>query len=205
MRIEAHALRKVFNRRLIFRDVSFVLDTRQVLLVSGRNGAGKSTLVKIIASVLSPSSGSMTYTMEGKALGDQATGQIGLVAPYLQLYDEFSAAEHLSLCMTMRGARPDPDRAGQLLTEVGLFERRYDPVRTYSSGMKQRLKYAAARIHRPAILILDEPMSNLDVEGIAMVRTVMTEHRREGILIVATNDLTDLDHFDTRVDLNVAS
>jgi heme exporter protein A len=68
--------------------------------------------------------------------------------------------------------------------------------------MKQRVKYAFALIHMPPVLVLDEPMSNLDGEGIAIVRTVMAEQRSHGILVVATNDLSDIDEHERRVDLN---
>ena len=78
-------------------------------------------------------------------------------------------------------------------------------MRTYSSGMKQRLKYAFALVHMPPVLILDEPMANLDAEGMEIVRQIMNEQRSRGILIVATNDLTDLHSFDHQVDLNATS
>jgi heme exporter protein A len=68
--------------------------------------------------------------------------------------------------------------------------------------MKQRARYAFALIHTPPVLVLDEPMSNLDGEGTAIVRTVMADQRRDGILVVATNDLSDVDTYERRVDLN---
>jgi heme exporter protein A len=120
------------------------------------------------------------------------------------LYDEFSARENLELGSSLRGLRPDPDRISGLLDRVGLPAKRPDPVRTYSSGMKQRAKLAFALVHRPPILVLDEPMANLDADGMAMVRAVMDEHRRSGILVVATNDPTDIDHPDQEVSLHGA-
>lgn len=202
MRIEGRGLRKVFNRRVIFRDVSFVLGEGEVLLVTGRNGSGKSTLVKIISHVLSPTAGTVVFALDGVPVKGMVARHVGLVSPYLQLYDEFTAAEHLRFAMTIRGLRPDPGGADDVLRRVGLHHRREDPVRTYSSGMKQRLKYAFALLHRPPVLLLDEPMSNLDAEGVAMVHGVMEEQRGRGVLVVATNDLTDLDRYDARVDLN---
>ncbi|MBM2842063.1 MAG: lipoprotein-releasing system ATP-binding protein lolD, partial [Bacteroidetes bacterium] len=75
------------------------------------------------------------------------------------------------------------------------------PVRTFSSGMKQRVKYAFALIHQPPILILDEPMANLDSSGVEMVRDIMKKQWQDGILVVATNDITDVEEYDHRVDL----
>jgi ABC-type multidrug transport system ATPase subunit len=70
--------------------------------------------------------------------------------------------------------------------------------------MKQRVKYAVALAHSPHVLVLDEPMTNFDTDGIALVRTVMRQQRERGILVVATNDPTDVEHVDARVDLNAA-
>jgi heme exporter protein A len=104
--------------------------------------------------------------------------------------------------MGIRGLTFDAKAADALLERVAIFPRRHDAVRTYSSGMKQRVKYAFALIHTPPVLVLDEPMSNLDAEGIAIVRGVMEEQRGRGILVVATNDLSDIGSYDRRVDLN---
>ena len=202
LRLRAHQLSKTFNRRVIFRDVSFRLEKGTTLLITGRNGAGKSTLVKIIGGVLTPSGGSVE--LGGAAAGERTHNLVGFVSPYLQLYDEFSARENLRLALAIRGLPRREEDADKLLSTVGLSHRADDPVRTYSSGMKQRAKYAFALVHRPPVLILDEPMANLDTEGCALVRNVMTRHRQEGILIVATNDMTDIDHFDLQVDLNGA-
>jgi heme exporter protein A len=174
---------KDFNRRSIFRGISFSLVGGESLAITGRNGSGKSTLVKIISGLLSPTRGSVGYKLTGKALdSDAARGHIGL-------YDEFTALENLTVLSTIRSDRGiTKERVEANLREVGLWERRKDFVRTFSSGMKQRLKYAFALIHRPAVLILDEPTSNLDDEGIEMVRRVVEMQRQAGLLIVATND-----------------
>jgi heme exporter protein A len=202
LQIDGQGLRKEFDRRTVFRDVSFSATAGETLIVTGRNGSGKTTLVKIICGVLSPGGGRFSITpgpgdppRDGRAL-------TGLVSPYLQMFEEFSALENLAIAMGIRGLPFDRREAGALLERVALFPRRHDPVRTFSSGMKQRVKYAFALIHRPPILVLDEPMANLDEEGTSLVRTIMAEQRRNGILVVATNDMTDIDTFERRVDLN---
>lgn len=193
-------LKKVFNRRTIFSGVSFTVSSGETLLITGRNGSGKSTLVKILSGVLTPSAGSVE--LEGTLAVREIQGMIGLVSPYLQMFEEFSARENLAIAAGLRGLTFDGAVADALLSRVALYPRRHDPVRTYSSGMKQRVKYAFALLHRPVILILDEPMSNLDEDGIAIVRTIMEEHRVGGALVVATNDMSDIASFDRRVDLN---
>ena len=200
--ISASGLKKIFNRRVIFDGVSFSLRTGETLLITGRNGSGKSTLVKIIADVLTPSAGSVAFTREGVPVREHRHRLLGLVSPYLQLYDEFSAEENLHLAQRIRGLREEPGEADRLLSHFGILQRKKEAVRTYSSGMKQRAKYAMAMIHRPPVLLLDEPMSNLDAEGVGAVRAVMRGQREEGILVVATNDLADVDHYEHRIDLN---
>jgi heme exporter protein A len=184
------AVTKEFNRRSIFRDVSFSLRSGESLAITGRNGSGKSTLVKIICGLLSPTRGSVAYVVDGKSIEvDAIKDHIGLVSPYLQMYDEFTGLENLEVLSRIRA---DHDITDAVITDalknVGLWERRNDYVRTYSSGMKQRLKYAFAMLHRPEVLILDEPTSNLDAEGIAMVERCVKEQGSRGMLIVATND-----------------
>lgn len=204
LQFEAHGLKKVFNRRVIFQNISFAVREGQTLLVTGRNGSGKSTLVKILSDVLSPTEGKVVLKHESDAPPGKRVDWIGLVSPYLQLYDEFSAEENLQLACAMRGLRWNANDIHALLKKVFLYERRSEAVRTFSSGMKQRMKYAFALVHQPPILILDEPTSNLDTEGIRMVKEIMVEQQEKGILIVATNDPTDVDRYDLLVDLDVA-
>ena len=202
LRLEASGLKKVFNRRVIFQNISFSIKQQQTLLVTGRNGSGKSTLVKLISDILSPSEGTFTLSSENGDVSASRTSLLGLVSPYLQMYDEFSAEENLRYALTIRGTIADTSHIHALLKKVFLFDRKDDPVRTFSSGMKQRMKYAFELVHNPPLLILDEPTSNLDTDGIAMVKQIMREQLQNGILIVATNDLDDVETYDARVDLN---
>jgi heme exporter protein A len=205
MQFSATDVKKVFNRRVIFQDVSFSVKSGQTLLITGRNGSGKSTLVKILSDVLSPTEGNVKlFSEENKELASR-TKFLGLVSPYLQMYDEFSAEENLQYALAIRGGDPDTNHIHDLLKRVFLFNRKNDPVRTFSSGMKQRMKYAFALAHQPDVLILDEPTANLDTEGIAMVKDIMHAHREKGILVVATNDLSDVDQFQYQVNLNAAN
>jgi len=190
MNIIARNLSKTFNRRKIFSEVSFTISAPGSLAITGKNGAGKSTLAKIIAGVLSSTSGELAYDINGHNLDDEARkAHIGFVSPYLNLYDEFSAMENLFLLMRIRSsnhnARPQIE---SLLRRFSLWERRDDAIRAYSTGMKQRLKYVFALAHAPAVLILDEPTANLDIDGIKVVEEVTAEQKRSSILIVATND-----------------
>ena len=188
--IVAREVSKTFNRRIVFSRVSFTVTSPGSLAITGKNGAGKSTLAKIIAGVLSSTSGTIEYEFEGRKLDDESKRAIiGFVSPYLNLYDEFSAMENLFLLMRIRPGRgADKATVDRLLRRFNLWERRDDAVRGYSTGMKQRLKYVYALSHSPSVLVLDEPTTNLDDDGIKIVEDVVREQKESSILVVATND-----------------
>jgi len=192
---------KVFNHRVILEGVSFVIRERQVLLITGRNGAGKSTLLKLLAHILTPTQGSIQLSASSREDPSWQT-YLGFVSPYLTLYEEFTARENLELALTLRGIARDAARADRLLQRFSLGTYAHTPVRWYSTGMKQRLKYAFALMHRPPLLLLDEPMTNLDHEGTALVRELMAEQQQEGLLVVATNEPNDIDTPNVQIHLN---
>jgi heme exporter protein A len=187
--LRARNIRKDFNRRIIFKEISFDLSNRDSLSITGRNGSGKSTLAKILTGLLTPTAGKVSMEVGGAIMeADKRRHCIGFVAPYLQLYDEFTGYENLHLASRIRGRRGSSEENDDLLKRVGLFHCKNDRVGTYSSGMKQRLKYAFTLLHKPSLLILDEPMSNLDTPGVDLVKEIIDEQKHDGIVVVATND-----------------
>lgn len=202
--ISAKELRKDFNRRPVFSGVSFDLRAGDTLAVSGRNGSGKSTLLKIVASLLSPTSGTCSMTVGGTIVPPRLMFRhIGMVAPYLQVYEEFTALENLQIIDRIRGGAHSGGEYLKLLGMVSLEKRKHDVVRTFSSGMKQRLKYALAWMADPSLLLLDEPRTNLDAEGIAMALQLFDEQRAAGIVIIATNEQEDADICGSRISLGM--
>lgn len=181
---------KDFNRRSVLRDISFSVSPGESLAITGRNGSGKSTLIKILAGVLSPTRGTVQFALNSLALNEDAVRpRIGMVSPYLQMYDEFTAFENLELLSKIRDEKvPQDDRTEVLFRAFNLWQRKNDLVRTFSSGMKQRLKYIIALSHDPGLLLLDEPTANLDDEGTSAVRDIAVEQARSALLVVATND-----------------
>jgi heme exporter protein A len=184
---------KKFNRRAIFSGVEFSVDRGEVFGIVGRNGSGKSTLLRIIGGLLTPSAGSVSYRVNGTEVDrDELFSHVGYAAPYLTLFEEFSAEENIRIFADMRGlSRGDYD-AQQLLRSVGLPDDRKDPIRAFSSGMKQRMKLIFATMHRPPLLLLDEPISNLDSDGVDTVYALVDDFRRSGSVIIATNDASDI-------------
>lgn len=117
---------------------------------------------------------------------------IGFVSPYLNFYDEFSAIENIFLLLRMRSnCKPDFSGLDALLKRFNLWERKDDAVRGYSTGMKQRLKYVFGLVHSPSVLILDEPTTNLDSDGIKVVEEIVQERKRSSLLVLATNDAAE--------------
>jgi len=198
--IDAKNISKDFNRRSIFHDISFEVSSPASLAITGKNGAGKSTLSKILAGVLTPTKGSVEYGIDGKTIfSGEFRHVIGFVSPYLNLYDEFTALENLHFLSRIRSNTIDRQRIQELLMLVDLWHRRDDHVGTFSSGMKQRLKYAFALLHRPNVLLLDEPTSNLDDDGVEIVKQIVQEQKKQDLLIIATNDAAEANWCDREI------
>ncbi len=188
-RIVAEGVGKKFGRRVVFAGLNATFDAGEVVAVTGPNGSGKSTLIRILAGLLTPSFGRVTGISNGaEVLAEAITTSTGFVAPYLNVYDSFSARENLEFIARARRVNPSP-RTDEVLVRVGLDARSDAPVSTYSSGMMQRVRLAAAVLHNPSVLMFDEPSSNLDAAGRGVVRELIADFRSDGkLIILATND-----------------
>ena len=192
--VEAVDLNKSFGRRLIFNDLQFKFDKSGVYGISGPNGSGKSTLVKIIAGIIGASKGKIIHKLNDKEIIEEHLhDHIGFVSPYLVLYEEFSTYENLNLFAEIRGISFNKERVDYLLNKFLLFKRKDDLLKTYSSGMKQRVKFIFALMHSPQLLILDEPTSNLDDEGKNSVYELVKEEGQNNIVLIASNEKHDLE------------
>jgi heme exporter protein A len=200
--LEARNLGKWFGRRKVFEQIDFHLQEKESLVITGRNGSGKTTLLKILCGFIKPTHGEVKISLDGENLSrDESKDLLGLVMPDLELYGELTALENLTLLSRIRGWNPDEGKLREKLAQVGLAGRENDLVFSFSSGMKQRLKYAFAGLNDPKILVLDEPTSNLDQEGITLVDQVTSLQKEGGILILATNEKMDLKYGDQIIQL----
>ena len=201
--VEFQKVGKRFGNRTALAAVSGTLRPGQVLVVAGPNGAGKSTLLNILAGVLRPSRGEVVYRgSDGTVPRAHWFEHLGMAAPDMAVYEELTALENLRLFARLRGLnRSDADLAA-LLEELGLGSREHSRlVGTYSSGMKQRVKLAQAVLHAPAVLLLDEPSSNLDGAGHDAAAGLVARRRERAAIAVATNDPRELAWADARIDL----
>ena len=170
--VEVAGLGRAYGERVVLRDVSFSLPDGATLAVFGANGAGKSTLLRILAGLLKPHAGEARVL--GAALPREAwkvRGRIGLLAHEPLLYRDLSVRENLRFHARLHGVAPE--RAAELVERVGLGGRDDDPVRTLSRGMTQRAAICRAVLHEPELLLLDEPLANLDPGGAEAVAPLM--------------------------------
>lgn len=207
MRLVAENLSRAFGPRRVFGPLSFATEPGRVLGVAGANGSGKTTLVKVLAGLLRPSAGSVGLedpARTGARISVREAGNaIGWCAPDLALYGELTPAENLEFFARVAGHPIDRADAEQRIALVGLDPKRLRAIRTrfLSTGQRQRLKLAYSVLSGPAVLLLDEPGSNLDEAGHRAVASIVAEQRGRGSVVLATNDPAELALADERVTL----
>lgn len=190
-----------FEEREVLRNIDFSFGGA-CMVVTGRNGSGKSTLLRIIAGLLTPTEGEVVVTVDGNPVSrDDLRFVTGLVAPDVRLYAELTATENLAFIARARGLASPGIRVDKVLDEVGLAERANDPVGELSTGLRQRACFAAALLHQPRLLLLDEPSSNFDEEGLRMLHSVLEDQRGRGMTIIATNNPAEAELGSVRLDL----
>ncbi len=193
--LQVNNLTKYFDQRKVFKDLSFIVEDNSCLVVIGKNGSGKTTLLKILAGLYSPNEGEIKYNLGGKTIKkDQTKKFLSLVAPDLNLYDELTALENLKFLSKIQSLSFGEDDLLKKIHDAGLKSRENDLVGSFSSGMKQKLKIVFALLNQPKFLLLDEPSSNLDEDGIAYLERRISEQKKRGILILATNNKKETEY-----------
>ncbi len=182
--------------------LDFALAGPGVVAVTGMNGSGKSTLLRIVAGLLRPTRGSCEVRAEGRAIDPPQRRTIaGFAAPELAFYDEMSVEENLLFAAAARGAGAAQEAIATALAATGLEARAKDRIAALSSGLRQRVRLAFAILHRPALLLLDEPGSHLDGPGREIVERIVDDFRHQGLVLLATNDERELRLADRRIEL----
>ena len=157
------------------RDVSFSVEPGACLAMLGRNGAGKTTLLKILAGLSRPAKGKVDMPPRDR---------VGVLGHGIGIYDELSAHENLMIFAKLFGVRDANSAVMDWLTRTGLDKVKDSPVREFSRGMRQRLAVARAFLHKPSILLLDEPFTALDDRAIALLQGLLEDAKRGGATIV---------------------
>ena len=177
--IEADGVARRFGARWVLRGVSLRVQPGEVVGLLGPNGSGKSTLLRVLATLLRPNAGSARIG-SSDVVGDPdgARRQVGFLAHSPGLYDDLTARENLAFAAAMLGLGEGP--IDGLLERVGLADSAGDRVRGFSAGMQRRLALARMLLGAPRVLLLDEPYSNLDVAGIALMNSVLRAQVENG-------------------------
>jgi heme exporter protein A len=187
--VEAREIGHRYGARQALLPLSFSIEAPGRVALTGPNGSGKSTLLRILAGLLRPSAGSTEVRVGGRVIPPADRRRVfGLASPELAFYEEFTTLENLVFAAEARGSAAPRREALEALERVGLASRVGDRITALSSGMKQRLRLAFAVMHRPAVLLLDEPGSHLDDEGRAVVARLVEDQGRDRLVVVATND-----------------
>ena len=187
---------KRFNRDWIFQHLSFSFLPGESYAITGPNGCGKSTLLQAIAGSLMLSTGKLQYesfitSSASETLAnipsESAYKHLSIAAPYLELIEEMTAVEFLNFHSQFKPLLPGADILF-ILESVGLKTAAHKQIRYYSSGMKQRLKLAQAFFSDVSSILLDEPCTNLDAQGIELYRKLVETYGKGRLLIVSSND-----------------
>ncbi|MCC7244943.1 MAG: ABC transporter ATP-binding protein [Saprospiraceae bacterium] len=175
----------------IFKGVNTQFSSGERYAILGPNGSGKSTLLKVLSGHLSPSRGSVNFFRHGNALEiDAVWRHVSYAAPYIELIEELTLDEAIDFHARLKPLSPgfDKERIHDLLQ---LPKTRQKEIRFFSSGMKQRVKLALAVCSDTPLLLLDEPATNLDTQGIAWYQQLLEKYAGDKLLIIASNDPHD--------------
>jgi len=193
--LEARALTKRYGGLLALDKVSFQLKRGEIVGYLGPNGSGKSTTVNIVVGLLEPSAG--TIALDGRTLAEDPLaykGRIGYVPEEPYLYTHLTATEYLTLVGRLRNM-PEAvleKKIAKLLTLFQLHDSRYSTMAAFSKGMRQRVLLAAALMHNPDLLVLDEPFSGLDVNAGLLFRALLTLLAADGRMILFSTHRFDM-------------
>jgi heme exporter protein A len=201
--IEVKKLIKIFGAKKVLRSINFNADTGDFIALLGPNGAGKSTFLRILASLLRPTSGQVLIA--GHKLPNDAASlrsHLGVVTHQPLLYGDLTAKENLLFFGRLFGIQNLNNRVSEVLELVGLTSRSRDLVRTFSRGMQQRLSIGRAILHDPDVLLFDEPHTGLDQDACDMLDKLLREVATSGRTVVMTShDLYRVESLANRFDV----
>ena len=191
MKISVTDAGKRFNREWIFRNLSLELHSNQHYAITGHNGSGKSTFLQCIAGSLYTTEGKISFNLNGKTLEPEVVyKQLSICAPYLELIEEMTPTEFLSYHASFKPFIKGWN-ATSIIEEIGLAKAKQKQIRYFSSGMKQRVKLAQAFFSDTPVLLLDEPCTNLDQQGIDLYKQLIASLCSNRLVMISSNDATE--------------
>lgn len=194
---------KKFGSEWIFRELTTEIKTGEKLLISGGNGSGKSTLLQVISGFITPNEGQIIYSLDNKKVeAENLKNHISLASPYLQLIEDFTLTEAIE---HSRVFKPFVNKlsAVEVIEMIELSHAKNKLIKQFSSGMKQRLKLGLAILADTPLLLLDEPVSNLDKNAIKWYKNLIQTYALNRTIIVCSNNI-DEEHFFCTGQLNLS-
>ncbi len=201
MTIKLNGIGKRFNTEWIFRNLDFEFNAGGKYAITGPNGSGKSTLLQLIGSYILPNAGKIEFYLKGKPLpSEKAETAISIAAPYLEVIEEMTLKEFLHFHFQMKPCLPGitPETIAEVTSLKNAYHKQ---IRYYSSGMKQRVKLAQALFSDVALILLDEPLTNLDSEGVSMYHSLVENYSKGRTIIVSSNDEKEYSFCDSKLDI----
>jgi ABC-2 type transport system ATP-binding protein len=199
--IRTENLTKKFNTTLAVDNLNLEIPEGEVFGFLGPNGAGKTTTVRMLTSLIGPTSG--TAVVNGYRVGEQDTEirrTVGILTEAPGMYDNLSAEFNLEIYANLYEVKDPKAQVKKYLSMLGLWDRRQDEAGTFSKGMKQKLAIARALLHEPRILFLDEPTAALDPEASHLIHDFISELRKEGrTIFLCTHNLDEADRLCDRI------
>ncbi len=196
MKIVLNEVGKKFEREWIFKNLSLELNSSDKFVIKGGNGSGKSTLLQILLGKSVPTKGSIQFSINGNNINQDRIYQYTTIAsPYLELIEEFTLLEMINTHFSTKNIHPNTEL--KTLPKLLYLEgSEHKLIEQFSSGMKQRVKLALAILTDSPILLLDEPISNLDKKGILWYQSLLKDFSQNRIVIVASNEKKEEYPFD---------
>ncbi len=193
MDIQLNGISKRYRYEWIIRNVTFSFEKAQQYAIQGPNGSGKSTFLKIVSGHLTPSKGKVTFLEGDKKIAlDQVYKRISYAAPYIELIEELTLKEIIQFFNRFKTFQANL-QAKDLIEILNFSKSTHKPVKYFSSGMKQRLKLALAICADTPVLLLDEPTTNLDAQGVSWYRSLIDDYGQNRLMIIASNIDHDFD------------
>lgn len=191
VRIKLDDVGKRFGPNWLFKKLTFDVGAGEKIALLGHNGSGKSTLIQIISGFIRPTTGSVTYQVNDISIPeDEKYKYISFDAPYIELPEELTAIEFLDFYIKHKSFIPGISPAS-LIKIAFLDDAKHQPVKSFSSGMKQRLKLACALLSSSEIVLLDEPLTNLDDNGVVFYKNLIDKFAGEKTIIICSNRIND--------------
>jgi ABC-type multidrug transport system ATPase subunit len=187
MQIILQNIGRRFNRDWIFRNIDYTFNIGETYAILGPNGSGKSTLLQVLNGSLSPSAGNINYFLKDKIIEAEAIfKQLSLAAPYLELIEEFTLDEMTDFHFKFKPYLPGMDKE-RVITLLNMHDSKNKLIKYFSSGMKQRAKLALAFCSDTPLLMLDEPTSNLDAQGVEWYLNLVQQFAVNRLTVICSN------------------